>query len=85
MSPWKRHELKAVTVAADVTTPTKPLQPTLEEMATAITEAMNHLVHCQAEKARWEQREVEARADLDQTQKMFFEALEKRGIHARPR
>lgn len=77
--------LRGVLDSAGHTTHPGDRQPSLDELAKGVTDAHNALVHCQAEKERWSMREAEATADLKETEKLLFDALEKRGIHARPR
>lgn len=87
MSPRteKAGWLRGVLDSAGHTTQPGDRQPSLDDLAKAVTDARNALVHCQAEKERWAMRETEAATDLKETEKLLFDALEKRGIHARPR
>ncbi len=72
--------LKGVIDRAAQTQPAE--HPSLDDLAKVVADARNALVHCQAEKERWAMRETEASDDLKEAEKMFFEALDRRGIHA---
>ena len=77
--------LKGVLDSAGHTTTPGTKLPSLDELAKIVADARNALVHCQAEKERWAMREQDAAAELREAEQVFFEALDKRGIHAVPR
>ena len=60
--------LRGVLDSAGHTTQPGDRQPSLDDLAKAVTDARNALVHCQAEKERWAMRETEASDDLKEAE-----------------